>query len=192
MSRLDLFIRRMQAQRACLDYAASLIGTLPGNVLEFGLGNGRTFDHLRERLPGREIFVFDRQMAAHPDCIPPAGHLFLGEVLETLPKAIARLGADTALVNLDIGGSDDRATEELARRMAPLLLRLLRPNAVVVSGRPIEHACFATLPLPRAVKPGRHFLYTRTSGENLLPLERRDHANENRPEERRYIIAGKR
>ncbi|MGH6887075.1 MAG: class I SAM-dependent methyltransferase, partial [Geminicoccales bacterium] len=48
MSRLDSFIRRLEAQRACLDLAAARIADLPGPVLELGLGNGRTYDHLRE------------------------------------------------------------------------------------------------------------------------------------------------
>ena len=87
MSRLDSFIRRLEAQRACLDHAAQLIGGLPGNVLEFGLGNGRTYDHLRSRFSGREIYVFDRQVAAHPDCIPPSDRLFIGEFLDTLHLA---------------------------------------------------------------------------------------------------------
>lgn len=189
MSRLDSFIRRMQAQRACLDEAVRMIGSLPGNVLEVGLGNGRTYDHLRERLPGRDIFVFDRQMAAHPDCVPPVGHLFLGEVLESLPTAIARLGANTALANIDIGSSDDRATEELVRRIVPSLLRLLKHHAVVISGRPIDHPFFAALPLPHAVEPGRHFLYARIRQETLSPLSRVEHANDNHQEGRRYILA---
>ena len=50
MSRLDSFIRRLQAQRACLDRAAELVRDLPGPVVEIGLGNGRTYDHLRRRL----------------------------------------------------------------------------------------------------------------------------------------------
>jgi hypothetical protein len=192
MSRLDSFIRRMQAQRACLDAAVRLVEPLPGNVLEFGLGNGRTYSHLRERLPGREIFAFDRQVAAHPDSVPPASHLFVGEVLDTLPTAIARLGSNTALANLDIGGSNDQATEDLVRRMVPLLLRLLKPDAVIVSGRPLDHPCFATLPLPHVVKPGRHFLYARTRETALIPATRLEHANDNRRENHRYILAGKR
>ena len=48
MSRLDSFIRRLQAQRACLSEAAAQIRGVDGFVLELGLGNGRTFDHLRE------------------------------------------------------------------------------------------------------------------------------------------------
>ena len=64
MSRLDSFIRRMQGQRDCLNRAAELIAGIPGPVLELGLGNGRTYDHLKEILPDREIFVFDRRIAA--------------------------------------------------------------------------------------------------------------------------------
>ena len=60
VSRLDSFIRRLQAQRACLDMAAGLIADIDGLVLELGLGNGRTYDHLRETLPGREIYVCER------------------------------------------------------------------------------------------------------------------------------------
>ena len=52
MSRLDSFIRRLEAQRACLDLAARLIEGLEGEILELGLGNGRTYDHLRQLLPG--------------------------------------------------------------------------------------------------------------------------------------------
>jgi hypothetical protein len=92
MSRLDSFIRRMHAQCACLDYAARLITSLPGNVLEFGLGNGRTFDHLRERLPTRDIYVFDQMLAAHAASVPDVDKLFLGDVVDTMPRAAALLG----------------------------------------------------------------------------------------------------
>src|SRR5262249_1478062 len=126
MSRLDSFIRPMQAQRACLDYAARLISALPGNVLEFGLGNGRTYDHLRQQLPARDIYVFDRQLTTHRSCVPPAGRLFLGDVIHTLPVAVARLGSNTALANVDIGTGDDGVTLELVRLIAPLLVQALR------------------------------------------------------------------
>ena len=90
MSRLDSFIRRLEAQRACLDRAAELIARLDGAVLELGLGNGRTYDHLRELFPGRDIYVCERQVAAHPDCVPPADRLLLGDMRETLPVARVR------------------------------------------------------------------------------------------------------
>src|SRR5436190_23442341 len=139
MSRLDSFIRRLEAQRACLGHAAQLIAGLPGNVLEFGLGNGRTYDHLRSQLKGRDIYVFDRHVAAHPDCIPPADRLFIGDFLETLPRAIAQLGAHSAaLAHLDVGTGDAVASKALASAMTPLLLRLLKPGAIVASGQPVD------------------------------------------------------
>src|ERR671914_288874 len=106
MSRLDSFIRRLEAQRACLGYAAGQIRDLPGPVLELGLGNGRTYDHLRELLPKREIFVFEREVKAHPDCIPDAMHLILGDVRATLPEAGRRLPGPAALAHLDVGTGD--------------------------------------------------------------------------------------
>jgi hypothetical protein len=45
VSKLESFIRRMQAQVICLDTAASMIPGVPGVVWEIGLGNGRSFDH---------------------------------------------------------------------------------------------------------------------------------------------------
>ena len=48
MSRLDSFIARMQAQRDCLNFLKPAVDAVPGPLLEVGLGNGRTYDHLRE------------------------------------------------------------------------------------------------------------------------------------------------
>ncbi len=161
MSRLDSFIRRLEAQRACLDNAAQLIDALPGNVLEFGLGNGRTYDHLREKLRARDIYVFDRQVAAHPDCIPPADRLFLGDFLTSLPKAIQQLGQETALANLDIGSGDAAASQQLARAMTPLVLQLLKPGGVLISDQPIADPQLEAVNLPAGIRPGRYFLHRR-------------------------------
>ena len=59
MSRLDAVIGRLKSQRSCLNAAVALIGEAPGHVLELGLGNGRTYDHLRLLFPNRNIYVFD-------------------------------------------------------------------------------------------------------------------------------------
>jgi hypothetical protein len=158
MSRLDSFIRRLEAQRACLNHAADLIAALPGIVLEFGLGNGRTYDHLRERLSGRDIYVFERTVAAHPDCIPPDNRLFLGDFLGSLPAAIAQLGRAAALANLDIGSGDEEASKRLARAMLPLVLQLLKRDAILISDQPVADAALEALPLPSGIKPGRYFL----------------------------------
>ncbi len=92
MTRLDSAIRRLTAQRDLLDWAAGEIAPT-GFVLELGLGNGRTYDHLRDRLPGREIYVFERSPAAHPSCTPPEAYLFVGDIFDTLPAFIERFGA---------------------------------------------------------------------------------------------------
>jgi hypothetical protein len=42
MSRLESAIRRLEAQRDCINWAAERIAGMPGHILELGLGNGRT------------------------------------------------------------------------------------------------------------------------------------------------------
>ena len=164
MSRLDSFIRRLEAQRACLDRAAALIAEIAGPVLELGLGNGRTYDHLRERLPEREIYVCERQVAAHPDCIPPDRFLILGDVRETLPQARARIGAAVALVHADLGSGNAEANRRQAAELAPLIVGLLRPGGVVVSDQALVTPQLQPLELPPGVKPGRYFIYRAATG----------------------------
>ena len=163
MSRLDSAIRRLSAQRACLDLAARLIADLPGPVLELGLGNGRSYDHLRARLPDREIFVFDRQVAAHPDCIPDPEHLILGDFRATLPAAAARLAGRAALraslAHADFGSGDPTATAALAAFLGPAIRRLMAPGGIVVSDQPLAAPGLTELPPPEEVPAGRYFLY---------------------------------
>lgn len=159
MSRLDSFIRRLEAQRACLGHAAAQIRGLPGPVLELGLGNGRTYDHLRELLPEREIFVFEREVAAHPDCIPDAAHLFLGDVRTTLPQAHGRLPGRAALAHADIGTGDAASNAELAAWLAEALPPLLAAGAWVVSDQPLRAPVLVAQRAPAGIDPGRYFLY---------------------------------
>lgn len=159
MSRLDSFIRRMQAQRACLDWAAAEVGGTPGVVAEFGLGNGRTYDHLREKLPGRDIIVFERKIAAHPGSLPPDDLLFLGDIHETLPQAVARYGGQVALIHYDLGTGDDARNAALAKEVAPGLAALMQPGGVVVADYRIPVDGWSPVPLPEGVQEGRYFLY---------------------------------
>ena len=156
MSRLDSFIRRMTAQRDCLDMAAGLVAGVPGPVLELGLGNGRTYDHLRGLFPDREIFVFDRRVAAHPGCVPDDRHLLLGDVLETLPGAGARIGAPAALAHCDVGTGDREANARLAAALAPLLAALMADGGVVVCDQDCRAAGWTPLPPPAGVPAGRY------------------------------------
>jgi hypothetical protein len=159
VSRLDSFIRRLEAQRACLERAVALLDDLVGPVLELGLGNGRTYDHLRQLCPAREIFVFDRQVAAHPDCIPEPAYLLLGDIRETLPQAVARFGRSIALVHSDLGTGDAVANARIASFIAGLLPKLVLPHGVVSSDQPFPLASATPLDLPEGVRPGRYFLY---------------------------------
>lgn len=158
-SRLELMIRRVEAQRACLDMAAARIAGLDGVVLELGLGNGRTYDHLRKRLPDREIFVFDREVAAHPDCIPDARHMLVGRFQETLPTARARIGASAALVHGDFGSADPARDAALAAWLGTALVPLVRPGALVVADRALTTAPWPAEPLPPGIAPGTYFMY---------------------------------
>lgn len=160
MSRLDSFIRRLEAQRRCLDWAAAAIDRRPGIVLELGLGNGRTFDHLRDRVGARRAIVaFDRKLAAHPACVPPRERLVLGELRDTLPRFIAKEGPCAALVHADLGSGDARATARLARWLAARLAAVLLDDALVLSDQELKSAALTPVALPRGVPAGRYFVY---------------------------------
>ncbi|MCB2103038.1 MAG: hypothetical protein KDE22_19335 [Rhodobacterales bacterium] len=159
MSRLDSFIRRVSAQRDCLNHVVGLVAGVPGPVLELGLGNGRTFDHLRERAPDREIFVFDRRVAAHPACIPDDDHMILGDIFETLPAALARTGAPAALAHSDIGTGDAGSNAVIAAFLGRTLPGLMAPGGVIVSDQDMAPAGWERLPLPEGVPADRYFIY---------------------------------
>ena len=111
----------MSAQRDCLNLAKELIADIPGPILELGLGNGRTYDHLRELFPDRDIFVFDRRVAAHPDCIPDDDHMILGDITETLSSAFGKIGKEAALAHCDIGTGENESNARLITAIAPLV-----------------------------------------------------------------------
>lgn len=166
MSRLDSFIRRLEAQRACLGLAAELVGALEGPVLELGLGNGRTYDHLRELCPRRDIYVCERNVAAHPDCVPPAALLLLGDMRETLRDCRSRLEGRVALAHFDAASGNAAASLAFAVEMTPLVVPLLRWGAVLVSEPALNADELGPLPLPEGVAPGRYHLYRRVSARS--------------------------
>jgi S-adenosyl-L-methionine methyltransferase len=167
VSRLDSFIRRLEAQRACLEMAADLVRGLDGEVLELGLGNGRTYDHLRKLFPHRDIYVCERTVAAHPDCVPPPQFLLLGDMRETLPTLRARLAERVVLAHLDPGNGEIAASKALADQLAPLIVPLLQLNGVLVSEPAITADRLSALPLPGGIEPGRYNLYRRINRRSL-------------------------
>jgi hypothetical protein len=159
MSRLDSFIRRMRAQRDCLNWVATQLRDVPGPVLEVGLGNGRTYDHLRQLLPGRDIYVFEREVRAHPDCVPPDDRLFLGDVRESVPRAARQLSRTAALIHSDLGTGDHGANAALGAWLGPALDTLLAPGGYVIANQPLDVARWTRLPEPDGVPTDRYFIY---------------------------------
>src|ERR1700730_3584305 len=136
---------------------------LDGEVLELGLGNGRTYDHLRKLFPHRNIFVCERTVAAHPDCVPPPQFLLLGDMRVTLPIVRARLTERVVLAHLDPGTGNIAASKALADHLAPLIVPLLQLNGVLVSEPAVTADQLSALPPPGGVEPGRYNLYRRVS-----------------------------
>lgn len=158
MSRLESFIRRVAAQRDILDQICLDVAEIDGPIMELGLGNGRTYDHLREKLPGRRIVAFDRTIASHGSSTPPAQDIVLGDIRET---ATAFLGVGAALVHADIGtGYADRDAVTLTW-LPELAAGLLRAGGLAVSGLPLSHFALRPLALPPSVPEDRYFIYCR-------------------------------
>lgn len=156
MSRLESMRRRLSAQIDGLNWAAHDTSGREGDVVEIGLGNGRTYDHLRETLPNRRIWVIDRQMNAHQSCVPPDADFLLGDADAMLSGMIAD-GTRIVFAHYDLSKGVPEADAELAAEIAPLLVKLVVPGGVVVSGQP--------LPLPTRIEgpgledPDRYFFY---------------------------------
>lgn len=158
-SRLDLFIDRMVSQRACLDFAIAGTAAMAGPVFELGLGNGRTYHHIRQYVQGREVYVFERAVASHPDSTPPEEFTILGDVRETLPAAVERFGAGASLIHADLGGHNREKNDAFARFVSPLIEPLLAPGGLMVSSDRMYFEALTELPLPAGAVEGRCFIY---------------------------------
>lgn len=167
MSRLDSVIRRLMAQRSCLEKAVELVDPVPGIVVELGLGNGRTFDHLREIAPDREIFVFERNLKAHPASVPEPSHLIVGDLRDTLMAADDFCGR-VALLHSDIGSGDATHNREMTDLLNRCVMPLLAPGALVVSDRALQLPGTVTVPLPEDVAELRYFMYRNITEEASL------------------------
>ena len=132
-------------------------------MLELGLGNGRTYDHLRELFPDRRIYVCERRVAAHPDCIPPAELLLLGDMRQTLRHADKWLSNRVALAHLDHATGEVTTSKALADELAPLIVPLLRLGGVLVSEPTLTADGLTPLSLPAGVEVERYNLYRRVS-----------------------------
>lgn len=112
-------------------------------------------------MPDREIFVFDRQIAAHPSCVPDEGHMILGDIRTTLPAAAARIGARAALAHCDIGTGNEADNAKIAAFLAECLPRLLAPRGIVVSDQEIALAGSEAVAPPPGIRSARYFIRRR-------------------------------
>jgi len=162
MTRLDTVIERLKAQRSCLNAAAEMLYGSEGHILELGLGNGRTYDHLRHLFPVRDIYVFDREVASHPDCRPDNAHLFLGQMPETLFTAASRLGPNAILVHADIGYGDAAATARNVALLGPVIPTLMVSGGLAICDQSLDGVPGLTpMPLPADVASGRYHIFRR-------------------------------
>jgi len=159
MSKLESFIRRMTAQRDCLNFAAQKIEAMSGLVLELGLGNGRTYDHLKQIMPDRDIYVFERDVNPFASCSPPENRIFMGDITETLIQAERNLREKAILAHYDIATTNGEKSRRIAVQVSPLLHNLMFPGSLVVSSVEMPFYQWTVMPLPTGVKPGRYFIY---------------------------------
>lgn len=158
MSRLDSMLRRLAAQRDGLNWAAEQTAGLTGDALDLGLGNGRTYDHLREILPDRRIWVIDRVLQCHPSCMPPDEDLLMGEAEPMLQKLIDS-GTRIALAHYDFGfGIKEKDVAEAAR-LSPLIAQAMQPGGMIVSGQPLVGLDQVTG--PASIAADRYLFYRR-------------------------------
>ena len=162
MSRLDYFINRMVSQRACLDFAAKETASLDGPVFELGLGNGRTFDHMREIMPERDIYVFDRHVESNPASTPKPEQMILGDVRETAGEALKRFGDNAILIHADLGGHNLEKNDAFAREISQTLEPLLGHGGIFISSDKMYFENLEEMPIPDGAVKGRCFLYRRS------------------------------
>ena len=158
MSRLDSFIRRLSAQRDILNDIGDRLIDIEGPILEFGLGNGRTYDHLRALFADRRIIAFDREVNAYSASTPDAENLVIGEIRETAQDFI---GVGAALAHADIGTGHDDIDAVTLTWLPQLMAGVLASGGIAVSGLPLIHPDLIVLPVPTSVPEERYFLYRR-------------------------------
>ena len=142
MTRLERFIARMQAQKALLDRVCAELKApdgLPGPVIELGLGNGRTYDHLRARLPDRRILVFERDPQPNERSRPPETDLHVGEIERTGALFAAASPHCAALVHADLGDGTRAGNSRLERWLPALCYALARADGWVVTSTRLDH-----------------------------------------------------
>lgn len=134
---------------------------MAGPVFELGLGNGRTFHHMKSKMPGRDIYVFERAIASHPESTPAEDMAILGDVRDTLPATLEKMGPVARLIHADLGGHSLEKNDIFAREISPVVEPLLAIGGLMVSSDRMYFASLVEIGLPEGAVPGRCFIYRR-------------------------------
>ncbi len=156
MSRLNSMMRRLAAQADGLEWGNTMVDSLKGDFLDMGLGNGRTYDHIREIAPDRRIWVIDRALNCHPSCVPPEEDFLQGEA-EDMLKKMAADGIKVAMAHYDFGFGDKEKDVAEAARLSAMIKDIMLPGGVLVSGQPLVG--FEQVRGPTTVAPERYYFY---------------------------------
>ena len=149
-------MRRLAAQRDGLEWATERTKNMTGDALDMGLGNGRTYDHMRE-ISDRHIWVIGRVLQCHPSGIPPKADFLEGEAEAMLDKMAAD-GTQIVLAHYDFGfGVKEKDVAE-AVRLSPAIARIMAPGGIIVSGQPLVG--FTALDGPSTVAKDRYQFYS--------------------------------
>lgn len=163
MSRLDRFIARVTAQRALLDHACADLNArldeFPGPICELGLGNGRTYDHLRAKSVGRRIVVFERDPCPDRRSRPPDADLLVGEIEETAQRFASEQGRCAVLVHADLGNGTPEYDAAIASWLPGVCLKLLRPGGLILTSTPLAHPDCVAEPVPPEIGGGVYSAY---------------------------------
>ena len=156
MSRLESMRRRLTAQIDGINWAAGQIAGIDGDVLELGLGNGRSYDHLRQEIKGRRIWVIDRILKCHPSCVPPEADFLQGEA-EDMLHHLAQTKARVALAHYDFGFGVKELDVAEGGKLSPLIAAVMVPGGLVLSQQPLVG--FQQISGPDAIDPERYLFY---------------------------------
>ena len=90
---------------------------------------------------------------------PDEAHMFLGELYDTVPGVLQRIGQPAVLIHFDVGSGDEEANAELARWMTVATADLLAPGGVAVADQALVGTSWRPIDLPEGVSVGRYFMY---------------------------------
>ena len=106
---------------------------------ELGLGNGRTYDHLRTRLPDWRVVVFERNPQPNEKSWPPECDLYVGDIQHTATMFAADHGPCASLVHADLGDGSETYNEELQQWLPGVCHALAAGDGWVISSTPLAH-----------------------------------------------------